>query len=61
MNMFRTILSHLTAVLSLVLLVLLIFDYFNPYMQFLSSTASKIFLLILCVSAFLLTLIIRKK
>ena len=56
-----SILSHLTVVLSLVLLVLLIFDYFNPFMELLSGTASKIFLLLLCVSAFLLALIIRKK
>lgn len=61
MSLFRALLGHLTRILAMVLIVLLIVDYFNPYMEFLSNTATKIFLLILCVSAFLLTLIIRKK
>ncbi|MBQ6830491.1 MAG: hypothetical protein IJO59_05135 [Clostridia bacterium] len=61
MSLFRALLGHLTRILAMVLIVLLIVDYFNPYMEFLSNTAAKIFLLLLCVSAFLLTLIIRKK
>lgn len=61
MKRISIVLSHVTAVLSLALLVLLIFDYFNPYMQFLSSVASKIFLLILCVSSLALALLSRKK
>lgn len=59
MKVVRALLSHLTVILSLAMLILLIFDYFNPYMEFLSNVAAKIFLLVLCVSCFALVMLTR--
>ena len=48
MNKLHTLLSHLTTVLSLVFLVFLILDQFNPLMNFVDNTVSRVLLAVLC-------------
>lgn len=49
MKHFRVFLPHLCISMLLVLAVIVILDAYNPTMGFLTSTASRVFLLILCV------------
>ena len=47
------ILAHAAIVLVLVLLTLLLFDYFNPSMDFINNTMTKVMIGVLCVLSFL--------
>ena len=51
MNKARTILSHLTVILSLMFAVFLILDQFNPMMNFVDNDISRVLLGLLCVCA----------
>ena len=48
MNKLHALLSHLTSILSLVFLVFLILDQFNPLMNFIDNTISRVLLAVLC-------------
>ena len=50
MNKARVILSHLTVILSLVFIVFLILDQFNPMMNFVDNSISHWLLGALCIS-----------
>lgn len=43
------ILAHAAIILTLMLLTLLIFDYFNPTMDFINNIISKVMIGVLCV------------
>ncbi len=43
------ILAHAAIILSLVLVTLLIFDYFNPSMDFINNTIAKVMIGVLCL------------
>lgn len=47
------ILAHAAIVLILVLLTLLVFDYFNPSMDFINNAMTKVMIGVLCVLSFL--------
>ena len=49
MNKARTILSHLTVILSLMFAVFLILDQFNPMMNFVDNGISRCLLAALCI------------
>ena len=49
MNKARTILSHLTVILSLMFAVFLILDQFNPMMNFVDNGISRCLLATLCI------------
>lgn len=51
MKQLRTLLPHLTVILSITFFVLWILDYFNPMMQFLTSGLPKCLMLILLLCA----------
>ena len=51
MNLIRRILPHALMILAALFLVLLVLNEFNPYMGFLSSDVSKLFLLAFCAVA----------
>ena len=51
MRAFKTILTHLTMVLSLMFAVFLILDQFNPMMNFVNNDISRWLLAGLCASA----------
>ena len=50
MNKLRTVCSHLTVILSLVFIVFLVLDQFNPMMNFIDNTISRWLLAGLCLS-----------
>ena len=50
----KSFVSYLVAALSLCLLTITVLNEFNPMMQFLTSTPSKILIAVFCVAAFLL-------
>lgn len=50
MNKLRTVTAHLTVVLSLMFLVFLVLDQFNPMMNFVDNSISHWLLALLCVS-----------
>ena len=50
MNKLRTVCSHLTVILSLVFIVFLVLDQFNPMMNFIDNTISRWLLTGLCLS-----------
>ena len=50
MNKARAILSHLTVIMSLMFLVFLVLDQFNPLMNFIDNGISRWLLAALCVS-----------
>lgn len=43
------ILAHAAIILSLVLVTLLIFDYFNPSMDFINNAITKVMIGVLCL------------
>lgn len=47
------ILAHAAIVLILVLATLLIFDYFNPSMDFINNTMTKVMIGVLCALGFI--------
>ncbi|MBQ7038195.1 MAG: hypothetical protein IJN61_03695 [Clostridia bacterium] len=47
------ILAHAAIVLILVLLTLLVFDYFNPSMDFINNAMTKVMIGVLCALSFL--------
>ncbi len=47
------ILAHAAIVLILVLATLLIFDYFNPSMDFINNVMTKVMIGVLCVLGFI--------
>ncbi len=53
MKQLPRILAHAAIILALVLLTLLIFDYFNPSMDFINNTMSKVIIGMLCLLGFL--------
>lgn len=57
MKILKLLLSHLTVILSLILIVLLIVDHLNPTMDFLDNSAAKVFLLLLCLASLILGII----
>ena len=52
MNKAHTVFSHLTVILSLMFVVFLILDQFNPMMNFIDNNISRWLLAALCVSGF---------
>ena len=48
MRVFQTVLAHLTMVLSLMFLVFLVLDQFNPMMNFVDNDISRWLLGLLC-------------
>lgn len=50
MNKARFLLSHLTVVLSLMFVVFLVLDQFNPMMNFVNNDISRWLLALLCTS-----------
>ena len=50
MNKARFLLSHLTVVLSLMFVVFLVLDQFNPMMNFVNNDISRWLLALLCAS-----------
>ena len=54
MRVLKTICSHLTLVLSLVFVVFLVLDQFNPMMNFVDNAISHWLLALLCVSGIIL-------
>ena len=57
MRFLRAFLPHLALALALGLIVLVILDGYNPLMAFLTSKVSKIFILVVCGSSILVSLI----
>lgn len=53
MNKAEAILTHLTVILSLMFVVFLILDQFNPMMNFVDNDASRWLLFTLCLSIIL--------
>ena len=51
MNKFRNLLDHLLIILSLMFLVFLVLDQFNPMMNFVQNSISQVLLAVLCCSA----------
>ena len=51
----RAILPHLVLVLALMFLVLLVPHEYNPYMNFIGSSQSRVFLLAFCLLALILS------
>ena len=51
MKILKALLPHITIVLCILFLVLLILDYFNPMMHFLTAALPKALLLVLIASA----------
>ena len=49
MSKARTISNHLTAILGMVFLVFLVLDQFNPMMNFIDNSISRILLAVLCL------------
>ena len=49
MNKLRTVCSHLTVILSLVFIVFLVLDQFNPMMNFIDNPISRWLLAGLCL------------
>lgn len=45
----KRIFAHAAIVLTLALLTLLIFDYFNPSMDFINNTITKVMIGVLCI------------
>ena len=54
MNKLKTICSHLSVILSLMFIVFLILDQFNPMMNFMDNEISRWLLSALCLSSILL-------
>ena len=50
MRKLRELFSHTTVILSLMFLVFLVLDIFNPMMNFIDNSISRYLLLALCVS-----------
>ncbi len=50
MNKIRVLFSHLTVILSLIFVVFLILDQFNPMMNFVDNGISRCLLAALCLS-----------
>ena len=50
MNKLRTVCSHLTVILSLVFIVFLVLDQFNPMMNFIDNGISRGLLAAFCLS-----------
>ncbi|MBQ7655427.1 MAG: hypothetical protein IJS41_02855 [Clostridia bacterium] len=50
MSKLRAILRHTTVILSLMFVVFLVLDQFNPMMNFIDNDNSRILLALLCVS-----------
>lgn len=50
MNKLRTLCSHLTVILSLMFLVFLVLDQFNPMMNFVNNPISIVLLACLCIA-----------
>ena len=64
MKVLPRLLAHAAIILTLVLLTLLVFDYFNPTMDFISNVMTKVLIGVSCVLSFLnacLVLIAAKK
>lgn len=57
MRGFQSALGHLTIVFSGVFLTLTIINVFNPAMQFLSGTVTKVFLVLFCLIALSLAVV----
>ena len=57
MNKAESILTHLTVILSLMFVVFLILDQFNPMMNFIDNDASRWLLAILCLTGVLRSLL----
>ena len=57
MRFIRNAIPHLSLALALGLIVLVVLDGFNPLMAFLTSRASKVFILALCLSCIVTSLI----
>ncbi len=57
MRFLRSFLPHLSLALALGLIVLVVLDNFNPMMAFLTSRPSKIFMLAVCLSSVVVSLI----
>ena len=53
MNKAESLLTHLTVILSLMFVVFLILDQFNPMMNFIDNDVSRWFLFALCLSGIL--------
>ena len=51
MKKLRLVLSHLCVILSLMFVVFLVLDQFNPMMNFVDNSISRWLLLALCLSA----------
>ena len=49
MTKLSMVLSHLIAVLSLMFLVFLVLDQFNPMMNFVDNSVSRLLLAVLCI------------
>ena len=49
MNKLRTVCSHLTVILSLVFIVFLVLDQFNPMMNFVDNRISRWLLAAFCI------------
>ena len=50
MNKAQTVFSHLTVILSLMFVVFLVLDQFNPMMNFIDNSISRWLLAALCLS-----------
>ena len=57
MRFLRSFLPHLSLALALGLIVLVVLDNVNPMMAFLTSRPSKIFMLAVCLSSVVVSLI----
>lgn len=47
--LFNKILPHIIIVISLMLITFIMFNFFNPYMQFLDNRFNQIMLIVVCV------------
>ena len=61
MNKLRTVCSHLTVILSLVFIVFLFLDQFNPMMNFIDNPISRWLLAGLCLSGTALGVVTWKR
>ena len=63
--MMKRIFAHAAIILTLVLLTLLIFDYFNPSMDFINNAITKVmvgaFCIVSLINAALVLIAIRRK
>ena len=57
-KMLRKVLPHICLVFSVVFLVLMILNAYNPYIGFLSGTVFLCFLIVFCLSAFATALVL---